>query len=290
MNTPSRTLAISALFLVSCSTLPQAQNAPPQPDSTQAKSDTDAQVAQAAQMLVKKHEAFRSQITSLGVLIEARESARDANKVSYKLYVKGLPADKLYTIVSWPVTKKEPFSAFKGVSIAQDGLVSCTGKLPGECSDPSAEDHGAVKFTFTPVKGEPFRIALINGDSKAAIVIVPDPISAEDKGCRLEAVRLLPHFELAYLSGAGFTPNTEVTFNSESYGEKHTSNVQADADGKIRFAIMPFVAGHTNGTTTISANSNTCSPALQFDWGAPAIPSAGPATGAVGENLPRPVN
>ena len=252
----------------------QAPNNPPQPSTPPAQStalsekDAEAQAERAAQQLVKKHEVWLSQITTPGATIEARETGRDDGKVSYSIYVKGLPGDQLYTIVSWPVSKTSPFSAFKGVSIAPNGLVSCTGKLPGECTDASTKDQGVLQFTFTPVKGEPFRIALINGDAKAAIVIVPDPITAEDKGCTLHAVRLLPKFELAYFSGSGYPPNSDVSFKSQSYQEEHVVAEHSDSAGIVRFAMMPFVKGHTNGTTTITATGTTCAPTLQFDWGA----------------------
>jgi hypothetical protein len=267
--------AILVLVFSAISGIAQAPAKPPQPStppaqsSAQSEKDAEAQAEQAAQQLVKKHEAWLTQITTPGATIEARESGREGGKVSYSIYVKGLAGDKLYTIVSWPVSKISPFPAFKGVSIAQDGRVSCTGRLPGECTDASTKDQGVLQFTFTPVKGEPFRIALINGDAKAAIVIVPDPITAEDKGCTLHAVRLLPRFELAYFSGSGYPPNTDVSFNSQSYEEKHVVAEHSDSAGIIRFAMMPFVTGHTNGTTTITATGTACAPTLQFDWGAP---------------------
>ena len=281
MSSFLRTLAISAFLLASLLAFPRAQNRPTQPSSTPPQLTPEEKAAQDAQTLVKKHQAWISQITSPGASIEARESGRDGAKVIYTLFVKGLPRDKVYTLVSWPVKKADPFPALKGVSIDETGQASCTGKLPGECTSSSAEGHGAVKLTFTSVKGEPSRVALVNGESKAAIVIVPNPISTEDKGCTLEAVRLLPHFELAYFSGVGYKPNTAVSIKTESYGEKHSLNPVADANGKIRFAIMPFVTGHASGTTTISTSGGACSPTLQFDWGAPAASSTSqPASSA----------
>jgi len=296
MNSFSLALSISAFLLASCSGFSQAQNSPAPPSSAPAPATPEEQAAQDAQTLVKKHEVWMTQITSPGASIEARELSREGAKVTYTLYVKGLPTDKVYTLVSWPVGKPGPFPAIKGVSIDENGQVSCTGRLPGECTDPSPQGRGAVKLTFTPVKGEPFRVALVNGASKAAIAIVPDPILAEDKRCTLEAVRLLPHFELAYLSGAGYKPNTAVSFHTESYGEKHALSPVADANGKIQFAIMPFVTGHDAGTTTISTSGNICSPTLHFDWGAPAAPSTRqPASNARpvapgSQNSVRPVN
>jgi hypothetical protein len=233
--------------------------------------NTDAQAAQLAQSLVKKHEAWSTKIPTPGASIQAMESARAGGVVSYNLYVSGLPTDKLYTVVEWPVTQTGPVTGMKGVSLGKDGLVSCTGQLPGECNDPdpSPDAHGTVDFTFQPVDGEPFRIAIVNGDSKAAIVIVPNRIVSQNKGCTLEVVRLTPRFELAYFTGSGYPPNAEIIFNSESFGEKHTVKTTADSEGAIRFAMLPFVAGHSSGTTSIATAGLTCAPSMRFKWGQP---------------------
>lgn len=124
-----------------------------------------------------------------------------------------------------------------------------------------------VDFMFNPADGEPFRIAVVNGDSKATIVIVPNPIASKYKDCTLEVVRLTARFELAYFTGSGYPPNAEVTFNSESYGEKRTVKTIADDKGAIRFAMLPFVGGHSSGTTKIAATGLACAPSMKFKWG-----------------------
>jgi hypothetical protein len=231
---------------------------------------TEARAQRTANELIKQHQAWRT-LSTPGVSIQAKESSREQGIFQYRLYVTGLPQNQLYTVFNWPVNAQKPSVAFEGVSLGKDGLVSCTGRQEGECEDPdsSSKDAGAVDFTFKPVKGEPFRLALINGDSKALIVVVPDPITAKDKGCTLDVVRLTPDFELAFFTGTGYPPNLEVTFNSESYNEKHTLKTTSDGDGKLHFAMMPFVAGHPKGATRIAAAGTACSPSLKFDWGQP---------------------
>jgi hypothetical protein len=236
-----------------------------------AQDTAQAQAAQLAQNLVKQHEAWRSKLSTPGASIRAMESGRENGFVKYQFYVTGLPGDKLYTVLNWPVTQGRPSTLFEGVSLGKEGLVSCTGRLAGECNDPdsSAADHGAVDFTFQPAKGEPFRIAVVNGDLRATVVIVPDAIAAKDKGCALEVVRLTPGFELAYFTGSGYPPNAEVAFDTESYGEKHTVKTAVDAYGGVHFAVLPFVTGHSGGTLKIAANGLACTPKLKFDWGHP---------------------
>ena len=240
-------------------------------DRTFAQDDsTEARAKQMANLLIRQHEAWRT-MSSPGASIQAKVAHRERNLFYYNLYVTGLPTDQLYTVVAWPVTGQKPYVQLEGVSIGKDGLVGCTGRQPGECDDPdsSPDQPGTVDFTLEPVKGEPYRFALIKGDSKASVIIVPDPIAAKDKGCTLDVVRLTPAFELAFFTGTGYPSNLEISFDSESYSEKHSVKTMSDAEGKIHFAMMPFVAGRARGTTRIAAVGLACSPSLKFDWGQP---------------------
>lgn len=142
----------------------------------------------------------------------------------------------------------------------------CAARTPEQCGDPSKKDD-PIDFGFNPTKGEPYRLALVSGEHRAAIVIVPDPIVAKDKDCTLSVERLLPGFELAYFSGSGFPPNNEATFDSESYGERRPIKTRSDNEGHIQFAVLPGVSGHQKGTTKVKGTGMKCSPSLQFDWG-----------------------
>ena len=59
-----------------------------------------------------------------------------------------------------------------------------------------------IEFSFNAAKGEPYGMALVAGNDKAALVIVPEPIMAKDKGCVLTVERLLPHFGAGLLYGS----------------------------------------------------------------------------------------
>ncbi|HZZ38082.1 MAG TPA: hypothetical protein VFE06_03050 [Acidobacteriaceae bacterium] len=234
-----------------------------------AQQDANAQAAQVAQKLVAQYESWGAKISTPGASITAKLGSRDGSVVRYNLYVTGLPADRLYNVVAFPVTEMEPVTVQEGVSLGKDGMVMCTGKQEGECDDPSSGDHGVVTFALNPARGEPFRFALVNEslDLRAAVVIIPDPILATDKNCTLSAVRLMPHFEVTYFSGTGHPPDADVTFASNSWGEKHTVKTRSDGNGAIRFAMMPAVAGHSGGTTGIKGVGMACAPSLKFDWG-----------------------
>ena len=234
------------------------------PPSVCAQSDVNP--AQIAQTLVRAHIGWRTRLSSPNASMQAKEKGREGSVVRYNLYVSGLPTDKLYSVLSWPIVQTKPSTVMQGLSIGKGGLVICAGRTPEQCVDPSEKD-GPVDFTFNPAKGEPYRLALYSGDYRAAIVIVPDPIIGEDKGCSISVERLLPHFELAYLSGTGFSPDSDLKFAGESYGEKHAILAKADSQGNFSAALLPAVAGHQKGTTTLKGVGMSCSPSLKFDWG-----------------------
>ena len=248
-------LTANLLFLLMCSsTLIYGQN------------DVETRAADASQALVKGHVAWKTKLSSPSASIQAKQVERQGSLVRYNLYVSGLPVDKLYTALSWPVGQAKPSSIMEGVSLGKGGIVICAGRIPEQCGDPSQKDD-PVDFAFSPAKGEPYRLALVAGDHRVAIVIVPDPILAKDKGCTLNVERLLPHFELAYFTGSGFSPNSDVSFDGQSYDETHPVKTKADSEGNIQFALMPFVSGHNKGTTTIRGVGMACSPKIKFDWG-----------------------
>ncbi len=230
------------------------------------QTDVEARAAEMSQALVKGHVAWKTKLSSPGASVRAKEVERHGPAVKYYLYVSGLPADKLYTVMSWPVGQTKPSPIMQGVSLGKGGVVMCAGRTPEQCGDSSRKDD-PVDFDLNAAKGEPYRLALVADDSRVAIVIVPDPILVKDKGCTLSVERLMPRFELAYFTGNGFPANTEVAFDGQSYDEKHTVKTKTDGDGNLQFALMPFVTGHNKGTTSIRAVGTDCSPSAKFDWG-----------------------
>ena len=231
-----------------------------------AQADVEARAAQISKALVNGQRAWQSKLSSDGVSIRAKEVERREGFVKYYLLVTGLPTDELYSVMSWPVGQEKPATIMEGVSIGKDGILICAGRTREQCGDPSAKDD-PIDFGFNPAKGEPYRLAVVSRNYRAAIVIVPDPIVGHDKNCSLSAERLLPHFELAYFTGSGFPPNAEATFEGESYGEKHQIKANADSAGNFDFAIMPAVTGHQKGTTIVKGIGMKCSPSLKFEWG-----------------------
>ncbi len=233
---------------------------------TVGQADVETRAVDISKALVNGHVAWRSKLSSEGASIQSKEVERQAGLVRYNLVVSGLPTDELYSVMSWPVGQQKPSTIIQGATIGKGGVLICAGRTPEQCGDRSAKDD-PIDFAFNPAKAEPFRLAVVSGEHRATIVIVPDPVDGKDKGCSLSVERLLPHFELAYFTGVGFPPNEEVTLEGESYGEKHPIKARTDSGGNLQFALMPAVSGHQKGTTTVKPIGMKCSPSLKFDWG-----------------------
>jgi len=98
------------------------------------------------------------------------------------------------------------------------------------------------------------------------MVIVPDPVTAKDKGCTISAVRLTSKFELAFVSGTGYAPNTDVHYRASSETtEDHV--VKSDSQGRIRTGLIPHEGNKSSGTMHVKVTEATCSPEISYEWG-----------------------
>ena len=252
---PSLSLSVDLMFLIMCfSTLARGQ------------ANLETRATEASRALIEGHIAWKTKLSTPGASIQAKEVTRTQSLVMYNLYVSGLPTNQLYKLMTWPVGNSDPFPMMQGVRIGKNGIAICAMSSSGQCGDSSRMDD-AIQVVFRRAKGEPFRLALVAGDHRATVVIVPDPITGEDKGCTLRVERLLPQFELAYFTGSGFPAHSDVLFDSQSYDEKHEIRVATDRDGTLRFALMPLVSGKQEGTTTVTGMGMRCAPSVKFSWG-----------------------
>jgi hypothetical protein len=114
--------------------------------------------------------------------------------------------------------------------------------MPEQCGDADKKDD-PVEWTFYPLPGEVIRSTLISQDQKTKLffAIVPDPITKNDNGCTLEAIRLTQKNELMLIRAKGFQPDEDVEFESNSYDEKRGGHAKTDAQGEYGTGLMPFV-------------------------------------------------
>jgi hypothetical protein len=200
-----------------------------------------------------------------GTSIQAKEVSRRGKSgkdlvVQYHIFVTGVPANSLLKSVDWAVNSDGPTARLEGNSVGKDGMLMCAGRTAEQCGDPNKPDD-PIEFTFMPLKGEPTRIAFMSEDLKIGIVVVPDPVEASDRGCTLTAKRMTRAFELAFVSGSGYAPNSDIHYKvfSEMTSD---SVVKSDSNGTIRVSVIPFPGKKTDGTARVRSWKRTV--ALKF--------------------------
>lgn len=202
-------------------------------------------------------------ISTRGAKLEVREAKRGEKDgqllITDDLYVTGAPSGQSYSLFQYPITAPEPVVVLPEVSF--DATGSLCVKKAEECSP-------AVRLSFLPEKGEPFRLLLVskNGETSIATLIVPNPIIGTDQGCSVEAVRVTPNFDVALLRGKGFKPGEEPAYESNSAGEQLHGKVKIDKAGEFILVLFPAVTGKDEGSDTVMVKSALCNPSVSFNW------------------------
>jgi hypothetical protein len=249
------------LFLVSTAFLQQ-------PAASQQNDANDI-----ATNLVNATRAYLSgRSSALEVAGEFREVSRGRNQtqlvVQYHVFIHGAPSGTSFTAMAWPINAQAPSQVIDGITLGKDGVAMCDGRAPDHCGSAGKVDD-PIAFTFVATKGEPVRLALVSSDQKITVMFgaVPDPVQKTDRGCTLQAIRLLPKWELVMIQGSGFKPDETVHFFSKSYDEKHEAEVTADNKGQCLSALVTSVKGKSTGRTHVRITSRQCSPDVSFEWG-----------------------
>lgn len=206
-----------------------------------------------------------------GTSIEAKEVSRKGTVgkdlvVRYHLLVNGFPPSTLFRCLQWPANADKPSIVLEGITAGKDGLLMCAGRAPEQCGDPKKPDD-PIEFTIMPLKGEPSRFAFIasNSEAKIGTVIVPVPIEVKDNGCTLKAVRLTSKFELAFISGEGYQPKTDVHYKVTSEEMSNDFVIKSDEHGVIRTGVVPFHAKKDKGVARVKIVESKCSPEVAFE-------------------------
>jgi hypothetical protein len=227
------------------------------------------ELGQWVQRLMDVEVGFENMVPA-GMSIQAKEVSRRGESgkdlvVQYHIFVTGVPAGTLFQSIDWAVNAEKPTSSLEGISVGKDGILMCAGRTEEQCGDPKKPDD-PIEFTFMPLKGEPSRVAFISPNVKIGTVIVADPVEASDKGCSLTAKRMTRAFELAFLSGTGYPPNTDIHYRVSS--EMTTDSVvKSDSSGTIRVSVAPFAAKKKVGTARVKITEPNCAPEVVWNWG-----------------------
>jgi hypothetical protein len=254
----------SLLFFVMCTGLANAQMQAESGSVTQEQPSLEI----ARKLLAQQYAWDQSGTLAVTRLIfkeSSRKKTDQGTMLTYDVSAPGLPTDRHYTLVAWPLNRGiEPVRG--GISLTADGKLTCTGKTQADCK-PDGEP--IISISIQAAKGEPKRFGLISDDQKAKALgtIVPFPIISKDAGCSLEVLRGTPDGSVVMVKGSGFAPNTSVPISSDSAGEVVTGTWKVDDRGNLMSSVLPQVRGKTFGDTTILVKAPGCSPKVTFHWG-----------------------
>ena len=241
-----------------------AKSVPQQDQAGSAKPD----VQTAVEKLVKMHSAWGPAISTPGMTLTLRETARSSEGTTFRLQTTGTPRDKIYSLVSWPVTEKSPITLAQGVTLNASGVGICSGRTPDNCGSIDKPDD-PIDLEMHSIPGEPVRLGLVSSDNAVMVFakIVPVPLAAKDRGCNIDAVLLTAGAEAVEIEGDGFPPNSELTVVSVSEKESRQDAKLAGADGTFSMVDLPYIEGRDHGKLTVTLKSSKCSPTLTIPWG-----------------------
>jgi hypothetical protein len=225
-----------------------------------------------------------------GVTIRVKEIYRKGKSgkdlaVGYNIYVTGVPSGTTFRQAQFPVNNDKAVAGINGITLNRDGLMICAGRTATQCHNGSKVDDPVLFDEQQPLKGEPRRSVFLAPDLRIPITLLPDPIQSVDKGCRLSAIRLTAKFELAYIEGSGFPPNSDVHLrfsDDQDAGASIVSedggvtvahpgdtnlSVRSDGAGAIQTAALFNVSRHPKGMETVEVTDPNCSPKVSYQWG-----------------------
>lgn len=195
----------------------------------------------------------------------AREPTASGTQLTYTLSGKGFPTNIGYALWGW-IPGRQPRKAIEGVTFDSKGILICNPKSPF-CQ---SESPGApVQVKTTAVLGEPKRLAVVSDDGRVAgfAEVVPFPIEATDKNCKVEVIRQSPLAEKVLIRATGFVPYEMLNVSAKLGGEDSVHSPTTSAEGAWEAVVATQVPGKAAGTAAIKVSGQQCSVALSFNWG-----------------------
>ena len=187
-----------------------------------------------------------------------------AHTLRYRVYADAAQMGTPYVLAVWRIgTAIDDLEVLsESAYVNRRGLVLANLPNPGQVESDALNDGSELDVTFRASEGEPVRFILRSQDWKTMIggTIVPYPIAATNKTCKLSALKSDPdgHSLLIYLDG--FPANADVALDDGT----HPRTVHTDAHGQAGSVETP---GSGSGSLTESAKSSACTVSLAVPYG-----------------------
>ena len=195
----------------------------------------------------------------------------DGHFTQFRIFARGVAERKQYALAIWKIgTAIQKLQVLSSPAyVNRKGLLLTRKPSADQEELESAEQGLEYDISVQAADGEPVRFALLSKDSKliASGTLVPYPLQASDKGCRLSALLSAPEAEIVLVTADGFAPNTELGVEGDSAGELKQSQHKTDANGHVEFVELPYVVGKEAGMLTDAIKTPDCSVTLRVPWG-----------------------
>jgi len=194
----------------------------------------------------------------------------DGHFNQFRIFARGVAERKQYALAIWKIGTAQKLQVLSGPAyVNRKGLMLTRKPSADEEELESAEQGLEYDISVQAADGEPVRFALLSKDSKviASGTLVPYPLQASDKGCRLSALLSAPEAEIVLVTADGFAPNAELMVEGNSAGELKQSKHKTDANGRVEFVELPYVVGKEAGVLTDTIETPDCSVKLRVPWG-----------------------
>jgi hypothetical protein len=188
----------------------------------------------------------------------------------YRVFAIGAPENKVYAWRVWQ-SGDEPRSQPGDLYVNARGLLMT--HRPSSEEEYSLRIPGA-EFYVSPeaASAVPLRFDIASRDNELAIpgTLVPQPVVAEDHGCRLEVRIAEPNATAVLFVADGFPMESKIPLVLESEGQTANMTIITDSAGHAIVAGFPYVPGKTQGTLRATAEGPDCLPSVTLPWGAEA--------------------
>jgi hypothetical protein len=232
--------------------------------------DDDEKIRPLIDKTVAMHRAWGPKTSSPGTTLMLQESSRghagDHTVVKYRVVTSGLPSEKIYSLVAWPLDG-QPRQVLTGIMLNENGIAVCPGR-PGTCGDASHPDD-PIDLAVSAGLAEPKRFGLISADqmNKVFVSYIPFPNRSVDSDCVLEETLLASNAEAVIVRGSGFQAGAKLDIQALGNGERLAQSAKANESGVYEMVLLPFKRGSTKGQTSVVFRTDSCAPSLSFDWG-----------------------
>jgi hypothetical protein len=191
----------------------------------------------------------------------------------YRVFAVGAPENKVYAWRVWQAGA-EPKSEPGDLYVNARGLLMTHRPQPEE--EYSLRAPGS-EFYLSPQadSAAPLRYDIFSRDNQLGIpgTLVPQPVSAEDHGCRLEVRIAQPNATAVLFVADGFPLESKIPLVLESEGQTANMTMITDSAGHAIVAGFPYVPGKTQGTLRATAEGGDCLPSVSLPWGESSPPA-----------------